>query len=71
MTVATWTGIVENGQIRLTEGVRLPEKTLVYVVVPNAVASPPVRVASPRLANPRQASDFTKTVTVESEDAGI
>lgn len=71
MTVATWTGIVENGQIRLAEGIRLPEKTLVYVVVPNSADTPPVRLVSPRLANSKQASDFVKAVTVESENAGL
>ncbi len=71
MSVATWTGIVENGQIRLAEGIRLPEKTLVYVVVPDAADSPPARVSSPRLANSKLASVFTKTVTIESENAGL
>ena len=35
MKVATFQGTVENGQIRLPAGVRLPEKVKVYVVIPD------------------------------------
>ena len=35
MTVATFQGTIENGHIRLADGVSLPEKTTVYVVVPD------------------------------------
>ena len=34
MQVTTFQGEIENGQVRLTTNVRLPEKTKVYVVVP-------------------------------------
>lgn len=40
MTVTTFQGVVENGQIRLANDVRLPESATVYVVVPNAEAEP-------------------------------
>ncbi len=36
MSVLTFEGIVENGQIRLKTGFHLPDKTKVYVVVPDA-----------------------------------
>jgi hypothetical protein len=36
MSVTTYQGTVENGRVRLAEGVRLPENTRVYVVVPDA-----------------------------------
>ena len=34
MQVTTFQGEIENGQVRLTTEVRLPDKTKVYVVVP-------------------------------------
>lgn len=34
MQVSTFPGIIENGRVQLEEEVQLPEKTLVYVVVP-------------------------------------
>jgi len=36
MSVTTYQGTVENGQIRLAEDVRLPENAKVYIVVPDA-----------------------------------
>ena len=38
MSVATFQGVVENGQVRLASDVRLPENATVYVVVPNTEA---------------------------------
>ena len=35
MPVTTFQGTVENGQVRLSADVRLPEKAKVYVVVPD------------------------------------
>lgn len=40
MQVATFTATIENGQVRLTADVRLPEKTTVYVIVPDFVPMP-------------------------------
>ena len=34
MKIATYEATVENGQIKLSEPVRLPERAKVYVVVP-------------------------------------
>lgn len=34
MEVTTFQGVIENGQVRFTTEVHLPEKTKVYVVVP-------------------------------------
>ncbi len=34
MQVTTFQGEIENGQVRLTADIRLPDKTKVYVVVP-------------------------------------
>ncbi len=35
MSVTTFQGTIENGQVRLAPDVNLPEKTKVYVVVPD------------------------------------
>ncbi|MFN2452825.1 MAG: hypothetical protein ABR577_01250 [Pyrinomonadaceae bacterium] len=35
MSVTTFQGMVENGQVRLPANVSLPEKTRVYVIVPD------------------------------------
>jgi hypothetical protein len=35
MSVTTFQGIVERGQIKLAANVRLPEKAKVYVIVPD------------------------------------
>lgn len=72
MPISTFEGIVENGQIRFRDHVTLPEKTRVYVVIPDLeVASSKGHVYSPRLVNPEQAVDFTKQVIEESVDAGL
>jgi hypothetical protein len=71
MKIATFQGIVENGQIRLPVAVRLPEKTRVYVVVPDMQASQVGYLGSPRLAHPEQAADFNKEVTEEALDGGL
>jgi hypothetical protein len=71
MKVTTFEGIVEHGQIRLKENVRLPEKTKVYVVVPDFEPKPVAYIASPRLAHPEQAVDFQKEVIEGGSDAGL
>jgi hypothetical protein len=62
MSVVTFEGIVEHGQIRLKDDVRLPEKALVFVVVPDMRFDLDIkrvaRVFSPRLAHPEQVADF-------------
>jgi hypothetical protein len=65
MKVVTYEGIVENGCVRVPDGVQLPEQAKVYVVVPGAYDSGVRRAAhvpSPRLAHPEQAQDFVKEV---------
>jgi hypothetical protein len=76
MSVMTVEGIVENGRIRLREGVTLPENAKVYVVVPEAegaAARVAARVRSPRLARPEQAGEFAKQVVVvkAGRDGGV
>ncbi|MEX0717979.1 MAG: hypothetical protein WD066_15400 [Planctomycetaceae bacterium] len=71
MKVATYEAIVQDGQIKLSEDVRLPEHAAVLVVVPGVREAPRIRVGSPRLAQPARAADFTKQVSQESPDAGL
>lgn len=71
MKVATYEGIVENGQVRLPAKVRLPEKVKVYVVIPDVEAQPVAYIGSPRLAHPEQAEDFKKEVIEDINDASL
>jgi hypothetical protein len=71
MRVTTYEATVENGQIKLSEPVRLPERAKVYVVVPGVEEAFRFHVGSPRLAQPERAPDFAKEVVVESQDAGL
>jgi len=56
---------VVNGQIQLTTEIQLPNKTKVYVVIPNVQPNPTARIVTPRLANPKQAKDFKLEVVSE------
>lgn len=58
MEIVTLEGVVEQGQIRLKGNVQLPEKTKVYVIVPQTESTIGRRVYSPRLAQPEQSQDF-------------
>ena len=69
MKVTTLSGIVENGQIRLADNVRLPEKATVYVVIPGVEISSVGYIGSPRLVHPEQAADFKKNVEEIRDDA--
>ncbi len=71
MKVATYEATVENGQIRLSEPVRLPERAKVFVVVPGALEVPRFHMASPQLVRPELAADFVKEVTEEPRDAAL
>lgn len=71
MGVTTVEGIVENGQIRLPAAIRLPERTKVYVVIPDVEVQTLAYIGSPRLVHPEQAADFTKEVIEEPSDADL
>jgi hypothetical protein len=71
MGVTTFEGIVENGQIRLPAAVRLPERTKVYVVIPDVEVQVIAYIGSPRLVHPEQATDFQKEVFEEPSDADL
>ena len=71
MPITAIEGVVENGGIRLSERVSLPENTRVYVIVAEMPAGPQARVHSPRLARPEQAGDFRKQIVELGPDAGL
>jgi hypothetical protein len=69
--LATYEGVVENGHVTLPPDAHIPEKTRVYVMVPDAEAKRVPRIFSPRLAHPEQAKDFEKLVIEDITDAGV
>jgi hypothetical protein len=71
MKVTTYEGIVENGQIHLPAHVHLPEKTKVYVVIPDVDVKHTSYIGSPRLVHKEQAADFKKEVFEELPDASV
>lgn len=54
MKVATFEGIVENGQIKLPEDVHVPERTRVYVVIPGVGQPSIAGWTSPRRHTPNR-----------------
>jgi predicted DNA-binding antitoxin AbrB/MazE fold protein len=71
MRVATYEATVENGQIKMSQPVRLPEHARVYVVVPGVEESPRLAVRSPRLARPEQMQELVKEVIEDGSNAGL
>lgn len=71
MGVLTIEGIVDNGQIKLTSDVHLPDHIKVYVVVPDMKIEPSVHLFSPRLKNPEEVAEFEMEVVEESSDASL
>jgi hypothetical protein len=67
MRVITYEATIENGQVKLSEEVHLPEHSRVYVVVPGVEAAPQYYIGSPRLARP--ADDFIKEVIASPLEA--
>ncbi len=71
MKVSTYEGTVENGQIKLSEGVHLPEHAKVYVILPGVEETSVIHIWSPHLAKPEQAADFMKEVIKDPGDASL
>lgn len=72
MSIATYEGVVEQGQIKLKNGLKLREKTAVYVVVPDTQTLTHPTIHTPRLANPRQADEFKMEIVEEvAADANL
>ena len=66
MQVTTIQGIVKNGQILLSEDVKLPEMAKVYVVIP--LTESVKRIMSPRLADKADAVKFVKIIEEDIDD---
>ncbi len=71
MSTATFEGVVDGNQIRLTDDVKLPDRTRVYVVVPGLEAKTGGQILSPRLKHPEQISDFKKEIIEAPPDAEV
>ena len=69
--LSTYEGIVENGHVTLPLNADIPEKTRVFVVVPDVETQLPPRIASPRLVHPEQAKDFELQVIEDTTDADV
>ena len=69
--INTYKAVYENGIIRLADDIKLPNRTNVYVVVPEVDENPVYRYSSPHLVRPEQAFDFVKEIVEENVDAAI
>ena len=64
-------GFIENGKIRLSETLSLPEHSRVYVIVADTPVDSSGRIRSPRLAHPEQSKDFSKQIVELASDAKL
>lgn len=71
MSITTYEGIVEQGQIILKNGLRLRDKTTVYVVVPDSQTTTHPTIHTPHLTNPKQADDFKMEIEEVPADAKL
>lgn len=69
MQITTIEGVVKNGQIHLSEDVKLPEATTVYVVVVPNLGKRAARIMSPRFANKADAIRFVRVVEDDKASA--
>ena len=70
--LATYEGVVENGHVTLPPNADVPDRTRVYVLVPDADDAKRIpRIFSPRLVHAEQAKDFMKEVIEDATDAGV
>ena len=71
MSVQTFEGVVEHGQIRLKDNVSLPDNTKVYIVVPDVPTQQKPYFFSPRLAHPEQIHEIRMELMEEPPNASI
>ena len=69
--LATYEGVVENGHVTLPPDVDIPDKTHVYVLVPDAKTRKTYYIPGARLMHPEKAKDFEKQVIEDTTDAGV
>lgn len=70
MQITTIQGVIENGQVKLTEAVEISEKTVVYVVVPSVQLSQAARIRSPRAVGREELESLEREV-IELENDEI
>ncbi len=71
MSIMALEGLVEDGHIRLKTKLRLPNKTKVYVLVPDIQTEEHGRIFSPHLVNSDQAIDFEMEVIEGHPNASV
>ena len=69
--LATYEGVVENGHVTLPPDADIPDKTRVYILVPDADGRRTHYIGSPRLVHREQAKDFVMEVIEETTDADV
>ena len=69
--LSTYEGVVENGHVTLPPNADIPEKTRVYVLVPDVETQRTLHIRSPRLVHPEQAKDFKMEVIEDANDADV
>lgn len=62
MQVTAIEAIVKDGQIVLSEDIKLPEMTTVYVIVPKVEKNRTARIMSPRLVDKSRLADFKREI---------
>lgn len=67
MQVTTIQGVIENGQVRLTEAIEIPDKTTVYVLVPAIEPVRTARIRSPRVVGGEKLENLERE-TIELAD---
>lgn len=71
MGIMALEGLVEDGRIRLKTRLQLPEKTKVYVLVPDMKVEEHGHIFSPHLMNPAQQIDFKMEVIENPFDTSL
>ena len=67
MQITTIQGIVKNGQIQLSEDVKLPDMTEVVVIVPKFERRA-ARIMSPRIKDKEKLKDFKREIIEIGDD---
>lgn len=62
MEIISFEGEINSGQIKLPPNLNIPDKTKVYIIIPNIKIKNKAFIDSPRLTNPKQAADFKKEI---------
>ena len=69
--LATYEGVVENGHVTLPIDADIPDKTRVYVLVPDRETRKTFSIPGARLVHPEQAKDFEMQVSDDTTNADV